>query len=367
MTSGTIRFNNSDLTLATEMYVHYLNEFGLDWQRMISLFPTHSRIIIQDKATANYALYYINDLIVRTNNQFNTIPIQIVQHINITSLTNNLSVYMSNQSGTIGLDGPPGPTGPQGEPGPAGSSAEMEYTFTQASYYGTVPTFSLFNMATGAVTGLGGSVTIGAHTGINQLTKTYHVRSNPSTTSNGADSGWVGASNFQPFYVGQGFKVTYSFGLLDTTTNAATRTMIGFGNFNVAAPLSTTETVLAVTNQFLGIIQEVGESVFSFYSKGPGASGITPIASTVPCTTTNTGWYTVTFHNDANSSNVTITLKYIVAGTITTSTQTITCGGANTLSTSQACYPLLQRAMASSGGTTGSAILAMNGLKFYTR
>jgi hypothetical protein len=143
--------------------------------------------------------------------------------------------------------------------------------------------------------------------------------------------------------------------------------MIGFGNFNVAAPLSTTETVLAVTNQFLGIIQEVGESVFSFYSKGPGASGITPIASTVPCTTTNTGWYTVTFHNDANSSNVTITLKYIVAGTITTSTQTITCGGANTLSTSQACYPLLQRAMASSGGTTGSAILAMNGLKFYTR
>jgi hypothetical protein len=122
ITSGTIRFNNSDLTLATEMYVHYLTEYAADYQRFISLFPTHSRIIIQDKATANYALYYINDLIVRTANQFITIPIQIVQHINITSLTNNLSVYLANQSGTMGLDGPPGPTGPQGEPGVAGAA-----------------------------------------------------------------------------------------------------------------------------------------------------------------------------------------------------------------------------------------------------
>jgi hypothetical protein len=123
MTSGTIRFNNTDLTLATEMYVHYLNEFGLDFQRMISLFPTHSRIIIQDKSTANYALYYIPDLIVRTANQFITIPIQIVQHINITSLTNNLSVYLINQSGTIGLDGPQGPAGPAGPEGPAGAGS----------------------------------------------------------------------------------------------------------------------------------------------------------------------------------------------------------------------------------------------------
>jgi hypothetical protein len=143
--------------------------------------------------------------------------------------------------------------------------------------------------------------------------------------------------------------------------------MIGIGNFNAAATLSTTATVAAVSNQFLGIIQEVGETVFSFYSKGPGASGITPIASTVACTTVNTGWYTVVFHNDVNSSNVIITIKYVIGGVITTSTQTILCGGANTLSTSQACYPIMQRAMAAAGGTTGSAIIAMNGMKFYTR
>jgi len=373
MTSGTIRFNNSDLTLATEMYVHYLNEFGLDWQRMISLFPTHSTVIIQDKATANYILYDISNLIVRTANQFITIPIQVKQHINVSLLTNNLSVYLVNQSGTIGLDGAPGATGATGADGAtgatgaAGSSTEFEYTFFQAGFYGTVPTFNLINMASGAVTNIGGSLTIGTNTGINQLTKTYHVRSNTSTTANGSSSGWVGTNTFQPFFVGQGFKVSYSFGLLDTTTNAGTRTIIGIGNFSAAVTLSTTATVQALTNQFVGIIQEVGETVFSFYSKGPGASGITPIASTVACTTVNTGWYTVSFHNDVNSSNVIITIKYVVGGVITTSTQTILCGGANTLSTSQACYPIIQRSMASAGGTTGSAIMAINSLKFYTR
>lgn len=361
MTSGTIRFNNSDLTLATEMYVHYLNEFGLDWQRMISLFPTHSTIIIQDKATANYILYDIPDLIVRTPNQFITIPIQVKQHINVSLLTNNLSVYLVNQSGTIGLDGAPGATGA------TGSSTEFEYTFFQAGFYGTVPTFNLINMASGAVTNIGGSLTIGTNTGINQLTKTYHVKSNTSTTANGSSSGWVGTTTFQPFFVGQGFKITYNFGLLDTTTNAGTRTIIGIGNFNSAVVLNTTTTVQSLTNQFVGIMQEVGETVFSFYSKGPGASGITPIASTVACTTVNTGWYTVSFHNDVNSSNVIITIKYVVGGVITTSTQTILCGGANTLSTSQACYPIIQRSMASAGGTTGSAIMAINSLKFYTR
>ena len=219
-------------------------------------------------------------------------------------------------------------------------------------------------MASGAVTNIGGSLTIGTNTGINQLTKTYHVRSN-STTATGASTGWVGTSTFMPFYVGQGFKVTYSFGLLDTTTNASTRTMIGFGNFNAAVTLDNTNTVASRTNQFLGIIQETGEGFFSFYTRGTGVT--TPTVSTVTCGTTNTGWYTVTFHNDVNSSNVTITLKYVAGGSVTTATQTYTCGGANTLSTSQACYPILQRSMAALGGTTGAAILAINGLKFYTR
>jgi hypothetical protein len=143
--------------------------------------------------------------------------------------------------------------------------------------------------------------------------------------------------------------------------------MIGFGNFGSSFEvLNNTVSVQSVAKQFLGIIQESGESFFSFYSRG-ASTGMTPVVSTVTCTTTNTGWYTVTFHNDVNSNDVLITLKYVAGGAVTTATQTITCGASNTLSTSQACYPYLQRAMASSGGTTGSAILAINGLKFYTR
>jgi hypothetical protein len=141
--------------------------------------------------------------------------------------------------------------------------------------------------------------------------------------------------------------------------------MIGFGNFTAFVTLTNTATVLSKTNQFLGIIQESGENFFSFYTRGTGAT--TPIVSTVPCTTTSTGWYTLTFHNDANSSDVLITLKYVAGGSVTTATQTYTCGGANTLATSQACYPILQRSMSSAGGISGSSILGLGGLKFYVR
>lgn len=178
MTSGTIRFNNADLTLSTEMYVHYLNEFGKDFQRMISLFPTHSRIIIQDKATANYILYDIPDLIVRTANQFITIPIQVVQNINQASLTNNLSVYLINQSGTIGLTG---------EQGPAGSAATVTVGTVTALAPGSTPTvtnsgttsnailnFGLVTGNTGASGGGGGNCTV--------TNFYYHISNSVDTT-----------------------------------------------------------------------------------------------------------------------------------------------------------------------------------------
>ncbi len=75
----------------------------------------------------------------------------------------------------------------------------------------------------------------------------------------------------------------------------------------------------------------------------------------------------MTFHNEPSSSNVTVTLTLANSGNNFTDSHTFTCGGANTLSTSQACYPILQRSMASVSGNTGSAMLAINGLKFYTR
>jgi len=120
--SGYIRFDNATITSATTMWVHYLNEYGTDWQRIISMFPTYSRVMIQDKATANYVLFYISDLVIRTANQYIMFPIQYIQGINTTLLTNNMSVYLVNYSGTIGLDGPQGATGATGAAGAAGTN-----------------------------------------------------------------------------------------------------------------------------------------------------------------------------------------------------------------------------------------------------
>ena len=176
MTSGTIRFNNADLTLATEMYVHYLNEFGLNWERMVSLFPTHSRLIIQDKASANYILYDIANLIVRTANQFITIPIQVVQNINQSLLTNNLSVYLINQSGTIGLDGP------------AGVAATISVGTVTALPPGSTPTVTNSGSSSAAILNFGlvtGNTGASGGSGGGNCTVTnfyYHISNSVDTT-----------------------------------------------------------------------------------------------------------------------------------------------------------------------------------------
>jgi len=165
MTSGTIRFNNADITLSTEMYVHYLTDFGADWQRLISMFPAGSRIIIQDKATANYALFLIPDLVIRTANQFITIPLTYLQSIGIGSLTNNLSVYLGNYSGTQGFNGNDGATGATGANATnpnftASVTSSGTDVIPAVTLTGTYPNlnlgFALRDGATGASGGSGG-------------------------------------------------------------------------------------------------------------------------------------------------------------------------------------------------------------------
>jgi len=355
--TGHLFLDNPTPLSATSVVVNHLDKPNKDIDVLLENVQIGSTLIVQRSNDSNT---YIRYQVASRTLSVGYVTYGVTYLAQAGTITNNNEVLLITQAqGIQGIQGATGPTGSNG------TSVDLEYAFFQAGYYGTVPTFNLINMASGSVTNIGGSVSIGANTGINQLTKTYHVRSLPSSTVNGASSGWVGSSTFQPFFVGQGFKITYSFGLLDTSTNASTRTIIGIGNFNTAVVLNSTTAVSSLTNQFLGIIQETGETVFSFYTRGTGTT--TPTASSVTCQTPNTGWYTVTFHNDVNSSNVTITLKYVQGGSVTTSTQTYLCGGANTLSTSQACYPILQRSMSSAGGTSGSSILAMNSLKFYTR
>lgn len=400
LAAGDIRANNADLTAATLLWVSHVDDLGNDVERFIALLKSGSQLIIQDKSNNdNFIIYNVLSGVSQVANSHITIPVASSSGNGLANLVNNHPVFLALQFTTnptlvisptitgapgtsaevvnIGTgsnanlvftipQGLTGATGPQGPAGASGTSADLEMTFSQASYYGTTPSFDLFNMATGGVSHAGGSLTIGTRTGTTQIGKSYHVRSNVSSTTNGAVSGWHSTGTGPTVYVGGGFKYTYSFGITDTSTNAATRTMIGLTQSASINTLNSTATVASITTQFIGIIQEVGESTFSFYSRGSG--GNTKIDSLIPCTTPTTSWYTLTLHNQPSSDNVTVSLtQHTLGSSVNTATWLATCGTTNTMSTNSASYVLMQRNMASASGTTGSSTLALGGIKMYYR
>jgi hypothetical protein len=400
LVNGHIRSNNTDLTASTLLWVSHIDQQGDDVERFIGLLKSGSQLIIQDKSNNdNFIIYNVLSGVSQVNNSHIAIPVASSSGNGLANLTNNHPVFLALQfttnptltiSPTITGDpgtsaevvnigtgvnanlvftiprGLPGATGAQGAPGTPGSSVDLEMTFSQASYYGTTPTLDLFNMATGGVSHAGGSLTIPSRSGTTQIGKSYHVRSNVSATANGAVSGWHSTGTGPTVYVGGGFKYTYSFGITDTTTNAATRTMIGLTQNPSINTLNATTTVASITTQFIGIIQEAGESTFSFYSRGSG--GNTKIDSLIPCTTPNSSWYTLTLHNQPSSDNITVSLtQHTIGSSVNTATWLATCGTANTMSTNNASYVLMQRNMASASGTTGSSTLALGGIKMYYR
>lgn len=361
--SGHLFTNNASPPEVTSLVVNHFDKDAHDIDQLLNNVSIGSVLIVQKANNSNiYERYQATSKTVSVG--YVTYGIGYLDHSG--TIANNDEVLLITQAqGIQGIQGVTGPTGADGPAGPAGSTETLEYTFAQANYYGTVPTFNLLNMAAGAVAHAGGSLTIGDNTGVSQLTKTYHVRSNPSATSNGAVSGWNGTTTGYKTYIGQGFKYTYSFGLLDTSPNAATRTMIGLSNGSAVNTLNATATVASITTQFIGIMQEAGDSNFSFYTRG--SSSNTTVDSGILCTTPTTAWYTLTIHNNVNSANVILTLTRAVVGSVTTATQTFICGNTNSISTSNASYVLIQRNMASASGTTGSSILALGGIKLYFR
>jgi hypothetical protein len=388
--SGHIRFNNTNLSLADVIWFSHLDGLSRDVETFLVNAPQDSRILIQNKTSSStWITYEITGTVSQVVGSHVEMLVSYLSSSNGASLVHNMDVIVSVEYivspsisiGTVSTLSAGSPATvvnsgtsenvvldfgiPAGATGSAGASSDVEMTFAQASYYGTVPTFDLFNLATGAVSHAGGSLTIGTRTGTTQLGKTYHVKSNVSATANGAVSGWFGATAGLSVYVGQGFKYTYSFALMDTSTNAATRTMIGISQNAGVNTLNATATVASITQQFVGVVQEVGESTFSFYSRG--STGNTKVDSQVSCTTPNSGWYTLTLHNQPNSDIVRLTLTHVAIGTTSTSSLDITCGTTNTINTTSPCYPLLQRNMASASGTTGSGSLGLGAIKMYYR
>jgi len=238
----------------------------------------------------------------------------------------------------------------------------VNWRFQSFGYYGSVPTASNIDSASGWMLNLGGSLALQTVLTTNIRTLKYRVQSNVSSVGNGAVCGWLGTTISPPIYIRQGFKVVIGFGLGDTTTNASTRSMVGLFQSSTAPVLNNTATIASITTQSIGIIQESGENAWSFNTRG--ASSSTTTLTTIPCTTPSTTWFILEIINRVNSNDIVMTLYNTELNT--SATQTYTAGSPSTASISNQCYIQLQRNMSSAGGLTGSAILQTASFRMWS-
>jgi hypothetical protein len=221
-------------------------------------------------------------------------------------------------------------------------------------------TVSVVDCVTTLMTHQGGSL---ANIGINAsiAPKGYKIRvgSNVSSTTNGATSGWLGAPVQNFILPRAGWYIKIGFSLDSTSGSGSNRTMIGLFQSNARPVLDNTTTIASVVTGSMGIVQEKGETVFSFHTRGP--SGSTKIPTTISCETPNNNWYTLEMINEPRFLKVTLILTSQTDSGTETATTSFICGGANTMSIATA-WVHLQQGMASPGGITGSAFLTMGNI-----
>lgn len=221
-------------------------------------------------------------------------------------------------------------------------------------------TVSVVDCVTTLMTHQGGSLGIlGINAGIPAKGYKIRVGSNVGATANGSTCGWLGAA-VQNFIVPRGgwyIKIGFS---LDATTGAGNnRTMIGLFQSNTRPVLDNTTTIASVVTGSMGIVQEKGETVFSFNTRGP--SGSTKIATTISCETPNNNWYILEMINEPRFTRVTLILTSQTDVDTKTATTSFICGQANTMALATA-WVHLQQSMASPGGINNSAGLALGNI-----
>ena len=199
---------------------------------------------------------------------------------------------------------------------------------------------------------LGNTISVPASSTSNTKSRKYKVQSNITTPADGAVCGFLGGTNTPPIFVRQGFKVVIGFSLGDSTTNAQTRTMIGLFQSTTVPVLNSSTTVASATTQSIGIVQEAGENVWSFNTRGSASA--TKVATTISCQTPSLTWYILEIVNVVNSNVISMKLANQDA---TSATQLFTCGTTATMSNTALNFIQLQRNMSSFSGLAGSAIL----------
>lgn len=427
-TAGHIRLDNVDPALSNSMYVSHIDGNGIDVDYILQLVPPSATLVLQKKgdSTISYTYSVIVTLALTGYVQYETLFVSssgtlanndqvilvVVNNappgeaatVNVGTVTQvpysptAITVTNSGTTSAALLDftlcagpaatiavgtvttGAPGSSAvvtnvgtssaavfdmtiPQGPIGPAGPSN----TFTTTSffgYYSTNASTTHVNMPSGTINTLG-SIASGVTTATTNI-RTMQMRGKnaPSSTGDGQDAGWLGTISSNTTTFGRCFYYSYSFGIEDTVSGS-TRSMIGLFQNTTPPTLSSTATVQASTIPFCGIIQEVGENVWSFYTRG--SSGFVKTATDVSCSAPSSLWYQLTIDNAPGSANCTMTLTaFSLNADPVVRTNTFVPGAAETPGTSLFNYVLLIRSMASAGGLNNTAQLSLAGVKIHT-
>lgn len=237
----------------------------------------------------------------------------------------------------------------------------INWRYQSWGYVGATPTIYATDCVA-FMTHIGGTISVGTIIVGSSKGLKYRVQSNPATTSNGAVAGWLGNTSSPSLYIKSGYKIVIGFCLNDTSTNASTRSMLGLFQSTTAPVLNNTATIASLTTQSIGIIQEVGENVWSFYTRG--STGSTKIATSISCQTPSNNWLQLEILNLVNSNDIIMTLKDLDAGTF--ATQNFTCNTVNSISNANQNYIQIQRNMASASGVAGSALIQTASVRIWS-
>ena len=214
---------------------------------------------------------------------------------------------------------------------------------------------------------IGAVTTLVTQTATNTFTKIFRCNNPTSSVGDGQKSGYIGTSAFPKIWIGTGFVFNMAFAIGDTNTASGICQMFAGFTTTTTAPSFSSTLGPGSSSQLniIGIGCDVGDSVISFYNKGPTLSGIaSKIATTFSVATPSQLWFNLTFVNLAGSNDVRVILNGTTsAGLSTTVSQTFTAGIVNTTP----IYPIAVRAMSTAGGVTGSAQMAFQKFSLYLK
>ena len=155
--SGKLKFNNSDLSLASSMYIDDENDNAVDVQTFLRTIDDSTSTIkghfrISNKADSSDFCLFIISSITEESGYFN-VQCSYVSGSAVSFSNNEDIIITFARTGDIGDTGPTGPTGPQGSQGVIGETGATGPTGSQGLQGDTGPTGPQGNIGNTGATG----------------------------------------------------------------------------------------------------------------------------------------------------------------------------------------------------------------------